>query len=132
MELTVDGGGGSSGLSDAALELDLHALLLRELFVASKALLVDPLLEGLADEGVDDVADVRPGHLPDLPHDRKGSLDSRIGEAEVEDEVQGEVLVLGHSDDPYVFAGDGLKKVRIRKRDLQSCLRRQGPSCARW
>ena len=91
-----------------------------------------PLFEFISDEGVDDVADVRPGHLPDLPHDRKGSLDSRIGEAEVEDEVQGEVLVLGHSDDPYVFAGDGLKKVRIRKRDLQSCLRRQGPSCARW
>ena len=105
MELTVDGGGGSSGLSDAALELDLHALLLRELFVASKALLVDPLLEGLADEGVDDVADVRPGHLPDLPHDGEGSLDSRIGEAEVEDEVQGEVLVLGFDDDPDVLAG---------------------------
>ena len=39
MKLTVDGSGGSSGLSDAALELDLHALLLRELLVARQALL---------------------------------------------------------------------------------------------
>ena len=79
-ELTVDGRARQGGLSDAGLEFDLHAVLLLEELIPLLAVLSHPLLEGLADEGVDDVADVAPGHLADLPDDGKGVDDGAAGE----------------------------------------------------
>ena len=118
-ELTIDGGARHSCLSDAGLELDLHAVLLLEELIPLLAVLSHPLLEGLADEGVDDVADVAPGHLADLPDDGKGVDDGAAGEAEVQDEVEGEVLVVGDGDDLDVLAGDGLEeRDSIRRRRL--------------
>ena len=108
--LTVDCGAGGCGLGDSALELDLQALLLDVGLVALLAVLPHPDLEGLADEGVDDVAEVLPGHLPDLPHDGEGLDDGGVGEAEVQDVVQREGLVVGDGDDLDVLAEDGLKE----------------------
>ena len=91
-------------------------MLLLEELIPLLAVLLDPLLEGIADEGVDDVADVASGHLADLPDDGKGVDDGAAGEAEVQDEVEGEVLVMGNRDDLDVLAGDGLEgRERMRR-----------------
>ena len=55
-----------------------------------------PVGEGLANPGVDDVANVAPWHLPDLTHDREGVDDDGVAHSEVEDGVHREVLILGH------------------------------------
>ena len=68
-----------------------------------------PVGEGLANPGVDDVADVAPRHLPDLTHDREGVDDDGVAHSEVQDGVHREVLVLGHRDDLDVVAVDGLQ-----------------------
>ena len=73
-------------------------------------MLPHPGLEGVADEGVDDVAEVLPGHLPNLPHDGEGLDDGGVGEAEVQDVVQREGLVVGDGDDLDVLAEDGLEE----------------------
>ena len=112
--LTADCGGGGGCLSDAGGELDLHAMILREVRVPLLAALGHPLGEGLADEGVDDVADVLARHLADLPLLGQGLLDDNVGEAEVEDGVEGEVLVLGNVDVLDVLAVDGLEKMKMR------------------
>ena len=106
-------------------------MILREVRVPLLAALGHPLGEGITDNGVDDVADVLPRHLPDLPLLRQGLLDGDVGEAEVEDEVEGEVLVLGDVDVLDVLAEDGLQKMRMRIWNLPSCLRFGGPSGAR-
>ena len=49
-------------------------------------------------ERIDHVADVLPWHFADFVHLWKGVLDGWEGEAEVEDEVKGEVLVLRYID----------------------------------
>ena len=117
-ELTIDGGARHGCLSDAGLELDLHAVLLLEELIPLLAVLLDPLLEGLADECVDDVADIASGHLADLPDDGKGVDDGAAGEAEVQDEVEGEVLVVGDGDDLDILAGDGLEERERMRRML--------------
>ena len=55
-----------------------------------------PVGEGLANPGVDDVANVAPRHLPDLTHDREGVDDDGVAHSEVEDGVHREILILGH------------------------------------
>ena len=114
------------------MELDLKPVLLRELRIPLKAVLRDPLLEGLSNEGEDDVADVLPRHLADLPHDGEALHDCPEGEAEVEDAVQRQALVLGNGDVSDVVAEDGLWKMKMRKDNLPSYHRWRGPSCARW
>ena len=106
--LTIDGGGGQRCLGDAGLHHDLEPMLLGEPLVPLLAGLGHPLAEGLADLRVDDVADVLPRHLADLAHDGEAVLDGLVAEAEVQDEVEGEVLVVGDGDDLDVLAGDGL------------------------
>ena len=106
--LTVDGGALLRCLGDAGLELDLHAVLLREVLVALLAVLQHPLLEGLADECKYDAAEVLARHLADLLHDGEGVDDGGVGEAEVQDEVEGEGLIVGDGDDLDVLAEDGL------------------------
>ena len=130
--LTVDSGGGCSGLSDARLELDLQPVVLRELLVPLLAAHGDPLGEGLTDEGVDDVDDVLARHLADLPDAGEAVDDLRVGEAEVEDEVELEVLVEGNGDVLDQLAEDRLQKVRMRRGNLPFCPPQLGPSCARW
>ena len=87
-------------------------MVLGELLVPLVAALLDPLAEGLADEGVDDVADVLPRHLADLSHNREALLDLWVGEAEVEDEIEREVLVLRHGDHLHLVTVDGLEAKR--------------------
>ena len=108
--LTVDSGAGQGGFHDSGLELDLQPVLLGEVLVAVPALVVDPALEGVADKGEDNVADVAPGHLADLSDDGEGADDGVVGEAPVQDGVHGERLVLGHGDDLDVLAGDCLEE----------------------
>ena len=87
-----------------------------EVLVAVPALVLDPALEGVADEGVDDVADVAPGHLADLPDDGEGTYNGIMGEAPVKDEVHGERLVMGNRDDLDVLCVDSYKRgVRNRR-----------------
>ena len=44
-------------------------MLFRMVLVTDITVIEDPLFEGLADEGVDDVAEVLAGHLADFLHD---------------------------------------------------------------
>ena len=106
-------------------------MVLREVLISLRAALGHPFGESITDNCVDDVADVLPRHLPDLPLLRQGLLDGDVGEAEVEDEVEGEVLVLGDVDVLDVLAEDGLQKMWMRSWNLPSCLRFGGPSGAR-
>ena len=81
-----------------------------ELLVTIVAAEVHPGLKRSSDEGIDYRTDIRPRHLADLAHDRKSVFDGRVAEAEIEDIVQVEGLILGHVDHLCVLAGDGLKK----------------------
>ena len=85
--LTGDEGGGLVGGSDLGVQLDVHVVLLGELLVPLLASNVDPVLEGLANERVDHVADVAPGHLAAFSYAREGFVDDLKAEAEVEDLV---------------------------------------------
>ena len=102
-------------------------MILCKVLVPLLAALGDPLGEGITGERVDHVADVLPRHLADLPQHRQGVLDGWVGEAEVEDEVEGEVLVLGYEDVLDVLAVDCLEEMRMRTWNLPSCLRSGGP-----
>ena len=62
-----------------------------------------PLLKFFSDEGVDDVADIFPRHLPNLADDGEGIHDVFVTKAEVEDLIEGELIVLWNSDDLDVF-----------------------------
>ena len=130
--LTVDGGGGGSGLGDAGLELDLQAVVLRELLVPLLAAHGDPLGEGLTDEGVDDVDDVLTRHLAGFSIIGQTGDHLWVGAAEVEDVVDLEVLVEGNGDVLGLLAEDGLQKMRMRRGYLPAWRRWPGPSCARW
>ena len=114
--LTVDGGAGQGGLHDSRLELDLQPVLLGEVLVAVPALVVDPALEGVADKGEDNVADVAPGHLADLSGDGEGADNGIVRKAPVKDGIHGERLILGHGDDLDILAGDGLEE-KVRELD---------------
>ena len=92
--LTIDGGGGQRCLGDAGLHHDLEPMLLGEPLVPLLAGLGHPLAEGLADLRVDDVADVLPRHLADLPQHGERVHDVRVAQAEGEDEVKLQALVL--------------------------------------
>ena len=109
--LLEDEGGGLEGGCDLGVQLDGGDVVAGEPVVPLFAALLDPRLEGRADERVDDAADVAAGHLAYLPHDGKGIHDLSVAEPELEDMVQGEQLVLGYGDDLDVLAGDGLQKL---------------------
>ena len=64
--LTGNGGGLLKNRQYLRVQLHLHLVLLLELGVACRYLLVDPLLERLADDGVDDIAQPLSGQLLDL------------------------------------------------------------------
>ena len=83
-----DEGGRPKCRCDPRIEGDCRVVVLREPIVSILATLLDPFLEGLADSGVDYVADVGPRHLTDLPEHWERVHDVRVGEPEVEDEVQ--------------------------------------------
>ena len=102
-------------------------MILCKVLVPLLAALGDPLCECITGERVDNVADVLPWHLADLPHDWQGVLDGWVGEAEVEDEVKSEVLVLRYEDVLDVLAVDCLEEIGMRIRNLPSCLHFGGP-----
>ena len=83
-------------------------IITRKLVVSDTAAVHYPLLKGVADQGVDDVADVAARHLADLAHDGQRIDDLPVAEGVVEDVVEGEELVLGDGDDLHVVAVDGL------------------------
>ena len=83
--LTGDEGGGLVGSGDLGVQLDVHVVLLGELLVPLLASNVDPVLEGLADEGVNNVTHVAPRHLAALSQTRKCVDDDSEAEAEVKD-----------------------------------------------
>ena len=53
-------------------------MLLRVVRIPGFAVLKDPLLEGLTNEGVDHVAEVLAGHLANLLHDGQGVDDGAV------------------------------------------------------
>ena len=82
-----DEGGRPKGRCDPRIEGDGRVVVLREPIVSILAALLDPLLEGLANSGVDHVADVGPGHLTDLSEHGERVHDVCVGEPEVQDVV---------------------------------------------
>ena len=102
-------------------------MILGKVLVPLLAALGDPLCECITGERVDHVADVLPRHFADFPHDWEGVLDGWVGEAKVEDQVEGEVLVLRYEDVLDVLAVDCLEEIRMRTWNLPSCLRSGGP-----
>ena len=90
-----DEGGGLVGSGDPRVEDDRGVVGLPEPVVAVFAAPEDPVLEGGANERVDHVADVASGHLAGLSDDGKRVDDVLVAEAEVQDGVHGELLVLG-------------------------------------
>ena len=60
---------GLKGSCDTGVKIDHSIVLLSESLVSLLAAIHHPLLEGLPNPRVDDVADVGAGHLPDLTED---------------------------------------------------------------
>ena len=83
-------------------------MLLRVVRIPGFAVLKDPLLEGLTNEGVDHVAEVLAGHLANLLHDGQGVDDGAVGESEVQDVVQGQIFVVRDCNHLNVLAEYGL------------------------
>ena len=83
-------------------------MILCKVLVPLLAALGDPLCECITGERVDHVADVLPRHLADLPQHGEAVHDDLVGEPEVQDEVQRQVLVLGQGDVLDLVAEDGL------------------------
>ena len=103
-----DEGGSPKGRCDPRIEGDGRVVVLREPIVSILAALLDPFLEGLANSGVDHVANVGSRHLADLPQHGEAVHYDLVGEPEVQDEVQRQVLVLGQGDVLDLVAEDGL------------------------
>ena len=103
-----DESGGFVGSSDPRVEDDRGVVGLLKPVVAFIAALEDPVREGSTNESVDHVADVSSGHLADLSDNGERIDDNLIAEAEVEDVVHGELLVLGNRDHFDVVVEDGL------------------------
>ena len=89
-----DEGGRPKGRCDPRIEGDGRVVVLCEPSVSILAALLDPFLEGLANSGVDHVANVGSRHLADLPQHGERVHDVRVAQAEVEDEVKLQVLIL--------------------------------------
>ena len=85
-------------------------MLLCILLIPLLAALDHPLVEVLSDFGVDDVADVLPGHLADLLLVGEAVFDVFVFEAEVEDGVQGEALIMWDGDMVDLIPIDRLQK----------------------
>ena len=104
-----DEGGGLEGGSDPGIERDARVVVAGELLVSLLASRLHPSLEVRAHQRVDHVADVGPGHLPGLPDNGKRVDDGSVAHAEVQDELHGEVVVLGDGDDLDLVVEDGLQ-----------------------
>jgi hypothetical protein len=57
--------------------------------------LIDPSSEGLPNDSIDYINTVLTWHFPNFPENREADDDFRFAEAEVEDTIQRERLVLG-------------------------------------
>jgi hypothetical protein len=97
------------GLGYIRVELNIEPLLDCEFGVALLASLADPILELISNFCKDNVTNVRPAHLPDLPKDRQRVDNFLMGEGELENEVQLQAIILGHIDDLDLGAWDGPK-----------------------
>ena len=104
---------------------------LLEPVVAVFAALEDPVREGSANEGVDNVADVSSGHLADLSDNGESVDDVLVAEAKVKDGVHGELLVLGNRDHFDVVVEDGLQNARSKVDHVPFSWRLLSPSGAR-
>ena len=126
-----DEGGGLVGSSDSRVENDRGVMGLLEPVVAVLAALEDPVREGSANEGVDNVADVRSWHLADLSDYGESVDDVLVAEAEVKDGVHGELLVLGNSDYFDLVVEDGLQNTRSIEENIPFSWKLPSPSSAR-
>ena len=72
-------------LGNFRIEVDHHRLALLDLVVALIHLLLDPIVESLADNGVDHVPQVGPRQLLDLLLDRQEVEDLAVTQSEFED-----------------------------------------------
>jgi len=90
-------------LIGAFVEFDSGVVNGCEPLISFLAALHHPLFEFISDEGVDDVADIVPWHLANLAEDGESINDVLVTEAEVEDIIKGELIILRNSNDLDVF-----------------------------
>ena len=98
--------------SDRWIKLNNFVSFHCHLQVALLDLLINPLLEVLADEAVDHVADETPFELHDFFPFGECILYMGVLASEVEDPLHGEASVVGHVDGPDVVQVDGQFLVR--------------------
>ena len=87
-------------LRDLGVQLDQHVLALLDLLVALVDLLLYPVAERLAHDGVDDVPDVGSRQLLDLLLDREVLEYSRVNIGEAEQALDLQALVLSYPKIP--------------------------------
>ena len=96
--LTTGLGGGLECRGNLWVHLDREAFLNHQLFVSLLNLGLDPVGEGLLEDGVDDVADPLLGHLHDLPTVRQVIVHRRVLARKLGDVLESEALVRGDGD----------------------------------
>ena len=108
MGLGNEGGGLECGC-DSRIELNASVLVASELVISLLTSSLYPALEVRSYHRVDDIAHVGSGHLPGLSYNRKRINDISVAHPKVQDELHGEVVVLGDCDDLDVVVENGLK-----------------------
>ena len=108
MVLTADGGALGEDGGDLRVHVDHHVLVGLDLVVALPHLGLDPLGEGLADDGVDEVRDVLPRQLLHLLLDGEVPSQLRIRAGKCLDVLDGEAFELRHVDVLRLVAADAL------------------------
>ena len=94
------------GLGNLRVHLDEELLLLRQLFVASRDLVLDPAAEGGTENGVGDVDQPLARHLVHVAVLGEVVVDSWVLSGSLEDAFDAEVLVLWNVEDLNVVALD--------------------------
>ena len=109
--LTADGRRGPEGARDVRVEVDEDVLRLHELRVPRLDPLLHKVRERVADDAVDDVDDPLLRELLDLPLRGQVPHHLRVQAGEVEDDLEGKRLVVGHAQVPELLARQDWCKV---------------------
>ena len=103
------------GSCDPRVKSNSSIVVLLEPFVSISTPLGYPLFERLADSSVDDVTDVRSGHLPNLSQNRQRIDDVSVSKPKVKNEVELEIFVLRNIDDVNIITKDRLYPRKINQ-----------------
>ena len=94
--LTGDGCGGSKGSCNLRVHLNVEVLLSEDLGITCLDAGVNPLVEGLTHEGVDDVGDVLPRKLVDLMFNWQRIHDIGVVVTKLKQVLDPETFKVGH------------------------------------